>query len=261
MIPHTTSTHLAAAADELEAFRDYLVLLARLQVAPGLRDRVDLSGVVQQTLLEACQELEKDPRHRSEAEMAGWLRSILGHNLADGLRKLATRKRDASRERSLAAALDQSSARLNDWLAAQQSSPSQKVIRQEQLLRVSQAMAGLPENQRRAIELQSGRQAARGHCRRALLHQGRHRGIAPSRAEEPAAFTRESLKGPIRGEVTFRNGEVDPWQDFRRGQRVTSQHSSSDSTRSSRPTSKREKPAPSPIARRSCVASPSWRPS
>jgi RNA polymerase sigma-70 factor (ECF subfamily) len=153
MNPDRAPAGEAMPAKELELFRDYLLLLARLQVAPGLRDRVDLSGVVQQTLLEACQELRVDDRRRGEAELAAWLRSILSHNLADGLRKLATRKRDASRDRSLGAALDASSSRLADLLAAQQSSPSQKAIRQEQLLRVSQAMAGLPENQRRAVEL------------------------------------------------------------------------------------------------------------
>jgi RNA polymerase sigma-70 factor (ECF subfamily) len=153
MNPDRVPAGEAMSGEELESFRDYLLHLARLQVAPGLRDRVDLSGVVQQTLLEACQELRAEDRRRGEAELAAWLRSILSHNLADGLRKLATRKRDASRERSLGAALDASSSGLADWLAAQQSSPSQKAIRQEQLLRVSQAMAGLPENQRRAVEL------------------------------------------------------------------------------------------------------------
>lgn len=141
------------APEDLEGFRDYLLLLARLQVSPALRDRVDLSGVVQQTLLEAWQAIGTDGQPRGEAELAAWLRSILGHNLADSLRKLATRKRDASRERSLAAALEKSSARLGAWLAAQQSTASQKAVRQEQLLRVAEAMARLPENQRRAIEL------------------------------------------------------------------------------------------------------------
>jgi hypothetical protein len=42
---------LADETPDLERFRAYLILLARLEIAPRLRDRVDLSGVVQQTLL------------------------------------------------------------------------------------------------------------------------------------------------------------------------------------------------------------------
>ena len=139
---------------DLERFRAYLGLLARLEVSHALRDRVDLSGVVQQTLLEAYQGLNAQPgRLRTDEELAAWLRSILSHNLADVLRKLAAQKRDVRREWSLDAALDQSSSRLEQWLAAEQSSPSQRAIRQEELLRVAEAMAGLPESQRRAIEL------------------------------------------------------------------------------------------------------------
>jgi RNA polymerase sigma-70 factor, ECF subfamily len=141
------------SAEGLERFRAYLAMLARLQVAPGLRDRVDLSGVVQQTLLEAFQEIRRAPRVRTEGETGAWLRSILGHNLADGLRKLAASKRDVGRDRSLTTALDESASRLGDWLAAQESSPSQKVIRQEQMARLAGALALLSENQRRVIEL------------------------------------------------------------------------------------------------------------
>ena len=143
-----------ASANDLERFRSYLGLLARLEVSPALRDKVDLSGVIQQTLLEAHQGLGEQPgRLRTDEELAAWLRSILGHNLADVLRKLTAQKRDVHREWSLDAALDQSASRLERWLAAEQSSPSQRAIRQEELLRVAEAMAGLPEAQRRAIEL------------------------------------------------------------------------------------------------------------
>jgi RNA polymerase sigma-70 factor, ECF subfamily len=140
--------------EDLERFRAYLGLLARMEVSPRLRDRVDLSGVVQQTLLEAHQALEGRPAGEQTGQAtATWLRSILSHNLTDALRKLVAGKRDVRREWSLDAALDQSASRLEQWLAVEQSSPSQRAIRQEELLRMAEILAELPEAQRRAIEL------------------------------------------------------------------------------------------------------------
>jgi RNA polymerase sigma-70 factor (ECF subfamily) len=140
--------------NDLERFRSYLELLARLNVETGLRDKLDLSGVVQQTMLEAYQELKgTSQRKRTHAETAALLRSILSHNLADGLRRLAAQKRDASRVRSLESALDESAARLGAWLATCDSSPSQKAIHHEELLRMVDALTKLPESQRRAIEM------------------------------------------------------------------------------------------------------------
>lgn len=136
-----------------ERWRDYLLLLARVQVDPRLGARLDLSGVVQQTLLEAFQ---KQPRFTPEnaAQQAAWLRQILAHNLADELRKLHAAKRDLARERSLEAALDASSARLDAWLAADQSSPSRRAERNEQAVGLAAALARLPEAQREALVLQ-----------------------------------------------------------------------------------------------------------
>jgi RNA polymerase sigma-70 factor (ECF subfamily) len=53
----------------------------------------------------------------------------------------------------LEAELDASSARLEGWLAAEGSSPSQHAVRNEQLLRVADALAALPEAQREAVVL------------------------------------------------------------------------------------------------------------
>jgi RNA polymerase sigma-70 factor (subfamily 1) len=89
----------------------------------------------------------------SESEQAKWLRAILAHKLKDEVRRCTAGKRDARREVSLADALEQSSARLEAWLVAEQSSPSEQAIRHEQLLRLAGALLQLTEEQRRVIGL------------------------------------------------------------------------------------------------------------
>src|SRR5262249_60298236 len=90
-------------AQRLERFRAYLNLLARLQLAPGLRGKIDLSGVVQQTLLEAHQELTRAGCSPG-AILARLVRRLLATTLPDEVRKCYAEKRDVNRVRSLEAA-------------------------------------------------------------------------------------------------------------------------------------------------------------
>lgn len=137
----------------LERYRDYLNLLARLQVDPHFRARIDLSGAVQQTLLEAHLVLREGDGHTTEERLA-WLRKCLANNLRDEFRKLNAGMRDVRRERSLEAALGKSSQRFEAWLVATSSSPSEHCQREELALQLATALASLPEAQREALVLQ-----------------------------------------------------------------------------------------------------------
>jgi len=138
--------------ESLERCREYLHLLARLHLDHRLQGKLDPADVVQQTLMRA-HEKRVQFRGRTDAELTAWLRQALLNNLAEAVRRFAAESRDVARDRSLEASLEESSARLESWLAADQSSPSQRFMRQEQGIRLADALAELPDDQRRAVEL------------------------------------------------------------------------------------------------------------
>lgn len=139
-------------SEQLDRYRPYLELLARMRLDPRHQAKVDTSDIVQQTLLQAHQGWA-GYRGASEAELMGWLRQILARNIAHLIRDFGRDKRDIAREQPIAAQLDQSSTRLEAWLASQESSPSQRAVRNEDFARLSTALGQLNDAQRAAVEL------------------------------------------------------------------------------------------------------------
>ncbi|MCE9555376.1 MAG: sigma-70 family RNA polymerase sigma factor [Planctomycetes bacterium] len=137
----------------LDSYRQYLKLLARLEIGRKLQPKVDASDLVQDTLLEAHRHFGTF-RGESESQLVCWLRQIMAASLANLLRHyLGTKGRDIRLEEELAANLDQSSQLLGCGFVDPGSSPSQRASRREQSVLLADALARLPEDYREVIIL------------------------------------------------------------------------------------------------------------
>jgi RNA polymerase sigma-70 factor (ECF subfamily) len=91
-------------------------------------------------------------RGHTDAQLRAWLRTILRNVLLGFIREACGRQEKRPVPISLQLAVEESSLRLERYLAANDSTPSQKVMREEQLVRLAEALAQLPEDQRKAVE-------------------------------------------------------------------------------------------------------------
>ena len=150
----------------IAGFRDYLLVLARTRLPRRLRAEVDPSDLVQETLLHAQRDRDRF-RGGTEAELAGWLRKILACRLIDRLRRA-----DAAPPAWTEGEFERSSVGLLNLLAADQSTPSARLAREEAGLQVARLLAGISEAQAEAIVLR--------HCEGWPVDRiGRHMGRTP----------------------------------------------------------------------------------
>jgi len=133
--------------------RSYLGLAARAQIETWLRRKVDASDLVQETLLEACRDLDRFQGH-TEQEWLAWLRKILAHNAADFVRHYRSPKRAARREIRLRDPADSQSPGAAEPAAAGPT-PSQELVQWDAQLRVSVALGELPADYQEVILLRN----------------------------------------------------------------------------------------------------------
>ncbi len=143
-----------AETEPIERHRGYLAAIARLQLAarPWLAARLDASDLVQQVMLRAHAGRGAF-RGQTPGETIAWLRQILTHALANELRANAQAKRDVGAEWSVQSDLDASSYRLDAWLAASHTSPSEHAGRHERAASLAAAVDALAPDQREVVLL------------------------------------------------------------------------------------------------------------
>jgi RNA polymerase sigma-70 factor (ECF subfamily) len=143
----------AALGQLLERYRNYLALLARLQISRRLQGKLDEEDLVQETFLRAHRRFAQF-RGTTEQELVSWLRQILASSVANAVRHyLGTKRRDPRLERQLAMELDCSSRILDQGLLAGQSSPSHQAAVRERAVLLSDCLARLTPDYREAVIL------------------------------------------------------------------------------------------------------------
>jgi len=144
-----------ASSQLLAGCRNYLKLLARLQIDRVIQAKVDPSDLVQEVCMHAHQGFAQF-RGSTEAELLGWLRQILaakGANLARRFR--GTKRRNVHLEQRLLEAGERSSAMIARSLVAADSAPSQRAMRRERAVALADALSRLPDHYREVVILHS----------------------------------------------------------------------------------------------------------
>ncbi|PQO36556.1 hypothetical protein C5Y97_12305 [Blastopirellula marina] len=141
-----------AAIDDLwRSMRTYLLLIAESGLGDGLAAKVDASDIVQNSLLEAQRDFSRFTGD-SETELKSWLRQLVKHNLIDvGRHYRQAKSRDVRLEQSLGS---DSPVELVD---RRQPTASSMIRREEADLELLRAVAQLPSEQRRLVEMRHRR--------------------------------------------------------------------------------------------------------
>lgn len=145
----------AARGELLNRFRPYLNVIAQRLLDERIQSRLDFADVVQATFLEASRDFDAFRGETVESFLA-WIRHILKNNVATAHQEhLATQKRSAHREISMAvpAGGDGSAVDLGAALPAETSTPSQRVMRDEAAVVLATCLEQIPETQREAIRM------------------------------------------------------------------------------------------------------------
>ena len=136
----------------LELYRALIRAQAEDQLDGRLGARIDPSDVVQETLLDAHRDFA-DFRGRSEGEWAAWLNHILSNNVVEAVRRHdGAKKRSVRSEKSLQDEM-RKGLPLQNVLPADQSTPAERAVRNEESQKLEAAIGSLPADQREAIRM------------------------------------------------------------------------------------------------------------
>jgi RNA polymerase sigma-70 factor, ECF subfamily len=158
LLPLARAGDRDALGELLQAYCNYLTILASTQLDRRLQRRVSPADLVQDTLLAAQRDFP-DFRGQVEREFLGWLRQILINSVHRAIEvHIKAGKRDLRREVSLDemnGSMDRSAVNFGAILAGNGTSPSGPVRARERSVALANELAKLPEHYREVIVLRN----------------------------------------------------------------------------------------------------------
>lgn len=151
-----SDARMDAKAALLAHFRDYVRLLAHLQMRSRFSAKFDESDIAQETILQANRAFDQF-RGESEEELAAWLRRIMANKGAEMARGYLAGKRDVQMEVRLQENFDASSLNLANMVPAENTSPSQVAMQRERSVQLATAISKV-NGDKREVLIQHGLQ-------------------------------------------------------------------------------------------------------
>ena len=139
----------------VDLYRNYLLLLARIEVGRRLQRKVDASDLVQEACLEAHRCFDRF-NGTTEAQFLAWLRTILARRVAKAVRHyVGTQGRNIRQEleNDLTGSFERTGRRLADLAIPRAEHPSQQVLKREQAVLLADALQELPPDYREIMLL------------------------------------------------------------------------------------------------------------
>ena len=137
-------------AELLDSYRNYLRLLARMQIHKLVQIRVSASDVAQESILRATKAF-KGFRGDSELELLSWLRRVLASELAMTVRFHSADRRNVELEQRFDTSVEQSSCCLSRFVSTENKSPSRIAVQREQSVILAETLERLPDDYREVI--------------------------------------------------------------------------------------------------------------
>jgi RNA polymerase sigma-70 factor, ECF subfamily len=143
----------SARRDLLERYRDFLRRMVAARLDRRLAARLDPSDIVQETLADASQQLDKYLGNPT-VTFFGWLRMLAGNHIQIAHRQhLFAQRRTIHRESRTPGFTDESAAVLVRQSVANDTSPSNRLVRQERSEKVKEALAALSPHDREVLAM------------------------------------------------------------------------------------------------------------